>query len=995
MKRSVIAPLFLVIAGLAWLVMGGGAPQDEETRIHQMESPAGTAPVDRDPMDLESGNGAREAAARDIRRSATVGAGEADPPADGIADHGFLGVRIVGRLVDDGGLVHADLDVAAVLKEEDRDSHPGPGASFAWMTFKDRPYAEAVSQADGHFLLEVSPDAYRENVAGYGMRGGRLTYTVSGSGWSTQRQTVDGLVSGETHNVGDIRVSRAALVEGQILDTGGAPVPGARVVRRDAMERDVFGNNGVEVAVADDQGRFTVDNLEPGRFTLVARDMQHLPGMPLEFEVLPGKSLLDMTLILDPGASVSGRLLDARGSAAAGIMVWAWPLHDTNQDKTNPEWEVDTAAERGVASGPEGRFQIGGLVSNMEYQLVVHWETLLKDGGWVDPVHLGVTAPASGLALRQSQPSSIVGLIVVGSGSPVPGGTVEVDGTATHEMPRSSFTANWRGKVDVGNDGRFTLSGLQPGRHEMLIRLEGHPGIRVEGIEIPAQGGERNLGEIVVPSGGSLDVRVVDTVGAKLEGASVEMYPANSGAADARARRGFGWWDGEKWKDGGKWLQAVHASTDREGMARMKGLSTGAWLVFAEKDGYASAKPLTTTVRPGGIAARVEIVLEARGRIEGALITEGGMSGAGLHVQGRRVEENPTAEQVADVRPGDVIYAGGRPSTTAVNGEAKWTLDDLVAGTWHLWILPEVPDGLEYWDREVFLARAATGPPDAAVDLSWGGVVYVELAAPRWADLAGVVRRGGVAVVGAEVSALPVDAPRRTAGFPPSEFTVKTDGSGHYRMRGLRPGTWRIWTRGPNFGLPTTIEQVLKVGSNRLDLFLAGGSMAGQVTSLADGRGLAGAEVTVSFLGQPERTKTPAWERGSSSVLTGPLGYYLVEELPSGEFTVHVKAKHFVDGRRSVGLAMEAAATGVDFTLSGGGRLLVRVTGDPIPDSDTGVKIRRVGSGTSWDYKDGFGELLFTGLLPGQYEVVPFGILPIRKAVMVSVGEGLTDTLDL
>jgi protocatechuate 3,4-dioxygenase beta subunit len=124
------------------------------------------------------------------------------------------------------------------------------------------------------------------------------------------------------HLVGELRrdfeLVPEAVLTGVVVDEAGKPVPHARVIAvPQAVEQPHFLADGA--ALADEAGRFRVENLAPGRFLLAARADGLGTSAPKSAVATPGTSA-DVTLIVTTLARVSGHVM-MKGQAISGARV--------------------------------------------------------------------------------------------------------------------------------------------------------------------------------------------------------------------------------------------------------------------------------------------------------------------------------------------------------------------------------------------------------------------------------------------------------------------------------------------------------------------------------------------------------------------------------------------------------------------------------------------------------------------------------------------------
>ena len=72
---------------------------------------------------------------------------------------------------------------------------------------------------------------------------------------------------------------------------------------------------------AAEDGRFLLEDVFPGRLGLRVSAEGFQTAEVAELEVLPGKDLEGVVVTLEPGGTVTGRVLDSAGEPASGATV--------------------------------------------------------------------------------------------------------------------------------------------------------------------------------------------------------------------------------------------------------------------------------------------------------------------------------------------------------------------------------------------------------------------------------------------------------------------------------------------------------------------------------------------------------------------------------------------------------------------------------------------------------------------------------------------------
>lgn len=267
-------------------------------------------------------------------------------------------------------------------------------------------------------------------------------------------------------------------------------------------------------AAADEDGRFTLAGLAPGRYGLLAKPPGHSQVAIHRLLVLrQGEVLHSETLTLDRPASLTGRVLDDAKHPVAGAVVSARGLLFVRGGLTHTP-DVRTLTDE------RGEYRLEGLQPGREYWLGVHGrETLRVLAG--HPAHPPAGTTAAGWSYYPNLPSPQAMLPVVLRAGEDRGNTdlelrpaqsqcrygqlvgftqsaVEVEVETADEQPGWSVKLG-RGSTD--NSGRFTLCGLSHGRFraKCLIQAErvlwgesvfdvgGAPLEQAPGIPLPVQ----------------------------------------------------------------------------------------------------------------------------------------------------------------------------------------------------------------------------------------------------------------------------------------------------------------------------------------------------------------------------------------------------------------------------------------------------------------------------------------------------------------------------
>ncbi len=295
-----------------------------------------------------------------------------------------------------------------------------------------------VAEGDGKFLLK-SLDA------------GTFDVTLEPPDFADVIKEGVKLRSGETTDLGTLRVKESKSIAGRITDTNGQPVAGASI-------------SGISLAGEARLSREAHSNAD-GRFRLAGLGDQPLRNLSVRAigysdasreGAIPGDTAVDFTL--EKTGSIVGRVQFAGGTVVPGFRVQAFPEAKENQER--PGFRIVMGSrpdDDQIFTDPAGNFRLDG----------------------VDPGMVTITAKAEGKAPARKSGLKVVSDQVVDAGTliledgralrgrvvaakdsaPIPGATVSVAPPQGFMMTGSRDAA---GLAISGLDGRFEIAGLEP-----------------------------------------------------------------------------------------------------------------------------------------------------------------------------------------------------------------------------------------------------------------------------------------------------------------------------------------------------------------------------------------------------------------------------------------------------------------------------------------------------------------------------------------------------
>jgi protocatechuate 3,4-dioxygenase beta subunit/5-hydroxyisourate hydrolase-like protein (transthyretin family) len=723
-----------------------------------------------------------------------------------------------------------------------------------------------------------------------------------------------------------LRVGRQAV--GMVLDGSRAGVAGAQVRLRPAASSDPMARlrnamnpdatDRIE-GTTDAKGRYTVSHLPPGTYdvTVQARGFATLtvPGLAIP----EGQGMTDLgTVVLSPGATLEGRVVDPAGQPIEGAEVRAvaggaggMTLRFMSRDQGAPD--AFTAAD--------GSFRLEDRSPGESLDLAVSHPSY---GPGNAP---GVTVPTQEPVRIVLQPMTRVsGRTVSKDGKGIAGADV----TLTEITPMSfggmsrMRPGNWKRTV-TDADGAFSFAAVSPGAIEVRAEAPRYQAAELQGIE--AKAGQELAGlELLLPPAASVEGRVLSPDGRPVPGAEVTVVQSDSVT-------GFG-------------FSGLYAQTDGDGRYNLEGVPPGPRTLEARANGYRRAvRDLEVTA---GAANTADLTLERGFEVSGRVIDEAGnpvasaqltmiagsdffsgalsnLSGADGSFHFAGVQEgtfrlmarkagyaaNSQGDTVtvagASVNGVEVkLTAGGtisgrlsglefsqlsRVRITAngfrpgqVDPDGAYTIPNMPPGEWQ--VEATVPDTSLHAEGHVTLEP---GMVEAKLDLQFG----------KGFTLTGIVLRNGAPLAGAGLRL------ERTGTV--STYQAASDHQGAFRFGGLDAGNYQLTVNtatGAQHKEPVEIS-----GDREVQIDLKSASLTGRVIDAADSSPVTGAEVTLEAVDDRES------RFHEMTTNTDSRGAFRVAEVADGTWKLRASHEGYAPAEKEVQIA-GADADGVEVSLS-------------------------------------------------------------------------------
>lgn len=255
-----------------------------------------------------------------------------------------------------------------------------------------------------------------------------------------------------------------ARLSGTVTDAKtGAPIAGATVYA--ARARGVAEGEGAlavgetderhDLATTDAQGRFSLEGLAPGAWSVGASHVDHLPAST-SVTLAAREDHTGVSLVLASGGlALSGQVTDVGGGALPGAIVLAAPLG------------LDGGITSAAVADAEGRYRLrlspGGHRLNVSMPGYVTAVRVL-DVSAGDAVSNFVLTPAATLAGR---------VVTAKDQAPVAGAVVTISGGRASSDEGRRFANNAPRQVRTDADGRFRVRGARPGTARVTATARG------------------------------------------------------------------------------------------------------------------------------------------------------------------------------------------------------------------------------------------------------------------------------------------------------------------------------------------------------------------------------------------------------------------------------------------------------------------------------------------------------------------------------------------
>jgi protocatechuate 3,4-dioxygenase beta subunit len=309
-------------------------------------------------------------------------------------------------------------------------------------------------QGDGRFRSRQVRSGADGRFRMSGLAEGPLqTMMVTAKGFANK--TENGIA---TEQEVEVTLDRAGAIVGRVLlDETRDPVP-AKVVATPEAKADHqsgmrFQFGFKEDEYADASGNFRVEDLAPGKYTLIATLPGKAPARVMGLEVRSEDVADAGTVLLKEGLSLQGRVLDAKDdSPIAGAAV------SVDEPQGMMRFSLGEVSAHATMSDTQGGFEVTGLEAKT-YEVAVGHPDFARAATRAE-----AKEGAAEVVVRLSRGGTLTGTVRDQQRLPVPGATVMVM-QGMGGTPQSATTAE---------DGTYRMERLTPGNYRVLRLAEGN-----------------------------------------------------------------------------------------------------------------------------------------------------------------------------------------------------------------------------------------------------------------------------------------------------------------------------------------------------------------------------------------------------------------------------------------------------------------------------------------------------------------------------------------
>lgn len=705
---------------------------------------------------------------------------------------------------------------------------------------------EAATDEDGFYRIEGLP------AGSYKIR--RMWMAGYRHGEDREDKSVTVALGQEVTGI-DFAVPPGLYLRGRVVDRNGDPLSNVVVQSQDEK------NEEGETMQTDEKGRWVHRGFSPGTVVRITAEKPGFSAKPLEKITIPDHDLNDIEIVMDTGASIAGIVVDKTGKPLPNVYVVAAPSEPGSGDQAHEAY-----------SHEEGVFKVQGLAAG-KYKLSARPPRSYRqrnDGKTEVEVSLGQQLTGVRLVADFDAGVKLAGRVVDSTNKPVRDANVSVrkrDGGSD-------------GYAQSDTDGKFEISGLETGAHDLYVYHNDYSQYRQEQVEVP----NSNL-NITLRGKGTLQGRVLDSrSGRPVKTFSISVITGDVG----RIEPGGFWGSGQTF-------------VDDEGKFEVRG-GEGVITLIVTAQGYAPTLYKVTDIAQGQTKSGISIRMDLGGSVDGTVTNTQGAKVAGASIWVGRIPQD--------------WERGQRSANATTDEDGSFHVDSLPAETIRLYAI-----------HADYATGSATASPTS------GGTATVKIVLGSGGTINGTVRVGGKPATGYGVS---IYYPRTEGGYNANK---SVDDKGRFTFTGLPEGEAQLNVYGNLPGPSATRRQLQKTATvmanqvTTVDFDIVEGTAAIEGIVMRDGQPVSDAYINVSV-------RTDDGDRENAGNQTDAKGAYSLQGLPPGTATLSVHVRDSNQSRSFQTRLEDRQTTKLDVELNAGVRVAGRINGIP-PSWRTQVAIFR------------------------------------------------------
>lgn len=269
----------------------------------------------------------------------------------------------------------------------------------------------------------------------------------------------------------NLLASRA--IEGRVLDPEGRAVGAYDLQTRDSTPQGLVGERvGAVQRVRDPQGRFRVEDLEPGVYVLELWAKNHAVTLSEPVRVKPRKDTTGVSITLQISSSLGGQVLDDLGQGVAGARL-SLHVNLTPQVAFLREGQMRGSWHGATLTDAEGRFEFSDVTASI-YQVEVDHRDY--PATVVNHVQVSAGKHTQMEPITLPRPAVLTGQVIDASGQLMTNTKVFLGGGESNRHSLETMT---------NGQGRYRFERLEPGPY--MIRVYSPKANPFENIAVELQ----------------------------------------------------------------------------------------------------------------------------------------------------------------------------------------------------------------------------------------------------------------------------------------------------------------------------------------------------------------------------------------------------------------------------------------------------------------------------------------------------------------------------